>query len=130
MMTFLAVLASALLFPSSAFKSHFGERRRHITLQELISLKEEWGVSIAAIAYRAKDLKILSEDGHKRFIISCNQRGIRKNEPGTYAMPERPQRFRQLVLRSYAEEVISGTKAAYLMDQSYEAFREDCLIVA
>jgi len=122
--------ASAFLFPESAFKAHFGERRLHITLQELVSLKEEWGVSIAAIAYRAKDLGIWSEDRHRRFMIACNQHGIRKNEPGAYAMSERPQRFRQLVLRSYAEEVISGTKAAYLMDQSYEVFREDCLIVA
>ncbi|MDE0768812.1 MAG: hypothetical protein OSB19_10520 [Opitutaceae bacterium] len=91
---------------------------------------QQLGVSIAAIAYRAKDLNILPEDRYRRFNITYSQRGYRKNEPGNYAMPERPQRFRQLVLRSFAEEVISGTKAAYFMDQSYDEFREDCLIVA
>ena len=122
--------ASAMLFPADAFRSHFGERRRHVTLQELISLKEEWGISIAAIAYRAKDLQILTEEGHRRFSIALNQRGFKKAEPGAYAMPERPQRFRQLALRSFAEEVISGTKAASLLDQPYETFLKDTLIVA
>lgn len=122
--------ASALLFPADAFRAHFGARRRHITLQELISLKEEWGMSIAAIAYRAKDLGILSEDGHRRFSIACSQRGFKKDEPGNYAMPERPQRFRQIALRSFAEEVISGTKAASLLNVPYDRFLKDTQIVA
>ncbi len=122
--------ASALLFPAEAFRSHFGERRRHVTLPELISLKEEWGMSIAAIAYRAKDLGILSEDRHRSFNITLAQRGYKKEEPGAYAMPERPQRFKQIALRSFAEEVITGTKAAALLDVPYETFLKDTLIVA
>ena len=122
--------ASALMFPADSFRAHFGERRRHITLQELICLKEEWGMSIAAIAYRAKDLEILSEDGHRRFSIACSQRGFKKDEPGNYAMPERPQRFKQIALRSFAEEVISGTKAASLLNVPYDRFLKDTLIVA
>jgi len=122
--------ASALLFPAEAFRSHFGERRRHVTLPELISLKEEWGMSIAAIAYRAKDLGIISEDRHRSFSISLGQRGYKKEEPGAYAMPERPQRFKQIALRSFAEEIISGTKAASLLDVPYESFLKDTLIVA
>ncbi|WPJ95224.1 ImmA/IrrE family metallo-endopeptidase [Coraliomargarita algicola] len=122
--------ASAMLFPTDAFKAHFGERRHHFTIQELISLKEEWGMSIAAIAYRAKDLKILSEERHRNFSINLRERGFKKKEPGTYAMAERPQRFRQLALRSYAEEVITGSKAASLLNVPYDAFLKDTLIVA
>lgn len=122
--------ASAMLFPADAFRSHFGERRRHIALQELINLKEEWGMSIAAIAYRAKDLRIISEDGHRRFSITYSQRGFKKDEPGFYVMPERPQRFKQIALRSFAEEVISGTKAASLLNVPYDRFLKDTLIVA
>lgn len=122
--------ASALLFPAAAFRSHFGERRHHVTLPELISLKEEWGMSIAAIAYRAKDLGILSEDRHRSFSINFGQRGYKKMEPGAYAMPERPQRFKQIALRSFAEEIISGTKAASLLNVPYESFLKDTLIVA
>ena len=122
--------ASALLFPADAFRAHFGEQRRHFTLQEMISLKEEWGMSIAAIGYRAKDLGILSVDGHRRFSMALSQRGFKKEEPGVYAMPESPQRFRQIALRSFAEEIISGTKAASLLDVSYDSFLKDTLIVA
>jgi Zn-dependent peptidase ImmA (M78 family)/DNA-binding XRE family transcriptional regulator len=122
--------ASAMLFPSDAFRSHFGEHRRHITLQELIGLKEEWGMSIAAIAYRAKDLGILSKDRHRNFSINLGRRGFKVEEPGAYAMPERPQRFKQIALRSFAEEVISGTKAASLLDVPYDRFLKDTLIVA
>lgn len=122
--------ASALLFPAEAFRSHFGERRHHVTLPELISLKEEWGMSIAAIAYRAKDLGILSEDRHRSFSINLSQLGDKKEEPGAYAMPERPQRFKQIALRIFAEEVISGTKAVSLLDVPYDRFLKDTLIVA
>jgi Zn-dependent peptidase ImmA (M78 family)/DNA-binding XRE family transcriptional regulator len=122
--------ASAMLFPADAFRSHFGQRRHHVTLQEMIGLKEEWGISISAMAYRAKDLGIISNEGHRRFSITYAQRGFRTCEPGEYAMPERPQRFRQLALRSFAEEVISGTKAASLLNIPYETFLKETLIVA
>ena len=122
--------ASALLFPAEAFRASLGDRRRHVDLRELIRLKERWGMSIAAIAYRAKDLEILSEDRYRWFSIVFNRQGFRKKEPGVYAMPERPRRFRQLALRSFAEEVISGTKAASLLNQPYEDFLKKGLIVA
>ena len=122
--------ASSLLFPSKAFRAHFGEHRHHFTLQEMVSLKEEWGISIAAIAYRAKDLNVLSENRYRHFSIFYNQHGFKRKEPGEYSMAERPQRFRQLVLRSFAEGLISGTKAASFLNQPYEAFLKDTLIVA
>lgn len=122
--------ASALLFPAKAFKLQLGGYRKHITLQELISLKEEWGISITAIAYRAKDLKGFSEERHRQFMINYNQAGFRKDEPGHYAMSEHPQRFRALVYRSYAEGIISESKAAYLLDVPFEKVHHDCRIVA
>lgn len=122
--------ASALLFPAREFRSHFGEKRKHLSLQELISLKEEWGMSIAAIVRRASDLKLISKEAYTRFCIAYNKRGYRTDEPGEYPMQERPLRFQQLVLRAYAEEIISGTKAAYFMNESYDRFHKNCQIVA
>ncbi len=122
--------ACALLFPAREFKAHFGERRHHLSLEELVSLKSEWGLSISAIMRRARDLKLISKDAYTRFCIGYNQRGYRKDEPGEYAMNEIPMRFRQIVLRTYAEEIISGTKASYFMNQTYDQFQEGCQIVA
>jgi Zn-dependent peptidase ImmA (M78 family)/DNA-binding XRE family transcriptional regulator len=122
--------ASAFLFPESAFRVHVGENRRHFTLEELVGLKEEWGMSIAAIMHRARDLNYLSAQAYMNFRIRYHQQGFLKSEPGFYPVSEQPGRFRQLVLRSFAEEVISGTKAAYLLNQPYEQFLEGCLLVA
>lgn len=122
--------ASAFLFPAVSFKAHFGEKRRHFTLEELLGLKAEWGMSIAAIMYRAKDLGYLSLEAHKKFSITYRKRGFTQDEPGDYPVAEHPSRFRQLVLRSFAEEQISGTRAAYFLNQSYEQFHENCEMVA
>lgn len=122
--------ASALLFPEGEFKKHFGENRKHWSLEELVYLKEEWGMSIGAITYRARDLGLISDGAYKRFSISYQKKGFRQNEPGDYKMQETPRRFRQLLLRAYAEELISGTKAAYFSNETYEAFHKNCILVA
>ena len=47
--------AGAILIPEAKLISEFGQSRKQFYLQELVELQKEWGISIQAIMYRAKN---------------------------------------------------------------------------
>lgn len=51
------------------------------TLDGFLSLKERWGVSVAAMIMRSRSLDILDDDSAKRMWINYTRRGWRKGEP-------------------------------------------------
>jgi len=113
--------AGAFLLPNSALKLELGEHRTRIELRELLLLKQEFGISMSGTLYRAKDLGIIRESYHKSLIIEFSKRGWRKNEPERYPAEE-PHHFQQLIFHALAEEYISESKAAELMNMSQAAF--------
>lgn len=78
--------ASALLLPQETFsKEVFGT-----SLDHFIFLKQKWGVAIAAMAYRCKDLELFSENQFTYVMKQLNARGIRKREPFDDKFQTRP----------------------------------------
>ena len=69
--------ASAFLLPRETFAREF----YGTSLDFLLALKRRWGVAVAAIAYRAKDLQILTENQFSYVFRQLNARKIRKVEP-------------------------------------------------
>lgn len=115
--------AAAMLIPEETFKVELGERRNHISIPELVSIKESYGISIQAIMARAKDLGIISE----HLFIGFRKRISRdKTEDGlgSYIGKEISTRFNQLLYRAVSEEVISMSKAANLANQKLAVFRK------
>jgi len=113
-----ARFAGAFLLPEESFKPAFGSRRNHLGVGELIQLKVTFGASIWAIMKRAEQLGLISPAVFQRFCIYANERQWRtEGEPGDelYQGPERHGRFRQLVLRAVAEDIISLAKGAELL---------------
>jgi len=104
----------AFLLPANVLERELGKKRAEISPGELKELKEQYGISMQAIMYRARLHGIISEYAHENFSIGISRRGWRKVEPGKYCMDETPHRFEQLLYRALAEEVISISKAAYL----------------
>jgi Zn-dependent peptidase ImmA (M78 family) len=51
------------------------------TLDGLLSMKERWGVSVAAMIMRCKSLDLLDDSDSKRMWINYTRRGWRKGEP-------------------------------------------------
>jgi Zn-dependent peptidase ImmA (M78 family)/transcriptional regulator with XRE-family HTH domain len=78
--------ASALLLPATPFIS---ECPRRLDWDALRAVKRRWGVSLAAIVRRAKDLGIFSDATYRRAYSQLNQKGWRTAEPDEPAM-ERP----------------------------------------
>jgi Zn-dependent peptidase ImmA (M78 family)/DNA-binding XRE family transcriptional regulator len=117
--------AGAMLIPKRALIKELGNSRNKIYINELVYLKEQFGASIQAIMFRAKHLGIVSESFHKNFMIMFSMKGYKKNEPGEYSGSEKSNRFKQLIYRALAEEIISSSKAAALDNKKLSEFRDD-----
>lgn len=72
--------ASAFLMPEASVKAHV---RSMISLEVLISLKSVWGVSLAALVRRLKELGLISDWMYRELFVSLSQRGYRRVEPNS-----------------------------------------------
>ncbi|MBM3878170.1 MAG: ImmA/IrrE family metallo-endopeptidase [Verrucomicrobia bacterium] len=122
--------AGALLIPEPVFVEAFGGHREQIATRELVEMKIRFGISCQAIMMRARHLELISQSTLQRFFILWHKWGYDRNEPGAYPVPEQAERFKALVFRAAANEEISLSKGAYLMDQPLVEFREGLQLVA
>jgi Zn-dependent peptidase ImmA (M78 family)/transcriptional regulator with XRE-family HTH domain len=111
--------AGAFLIPGDVLRSEVGANRSSISMGELVALKERFGVSIQAIAYRCKDLGILSQSAFSELYKEFAVRGWRAPpyaEPAAMAPEaEEPKRFERLCYRALAEHFIGESRAAELL---------------
>jgi Zn-dependent peptidase ImmA (M78 family)/DNA-binding XRE family transcriptional regulator len=106
----------ALLLPAGRFTGELFAP----TLNGFFSLKERWGVSIAAMIKRCEQLGILDEEQARRTWINLSRRGWRKWEPLDDSMvPESPR----VLPRSVQLLVESGikTKEQMLAELNFSA---------
>jgi Zn-dependent peptidase ImmA (M78 family)/DNA-binding XRE family transcriptional regulator len=75
--------ASAFLLPRESFSNEV----IGTSLGYFITLKQRWGVSIAAMAYRCKDLEIFTDNQFSYLFKQMNWKKIRKTEPLDDAFP-------------------------------------------
>lgn len=106
--------AAAFLAPAQTIMADWGERRSRIGIDELYVLKHKYGMSMAALLYRAKDLAVISGDAARPLWIRFRENGWYKEEPGKPVRPETRARFRLLVYQALAEDIISPKRAAEL----------------
>lgn len=118
------VFASAVLYPAEMAKRELHKERFHFFENELILLKERWGISISAIFHRALRLGIITDYVFKNLNIGYRSRGYHKEEPGTYLSQEKPVRFLRLVYFALGKELISINEAAYYTGESTWEFRK------
>lgn len=113
--------AGALLLPAAALCARVGAKRPDgISLRERIGIKEDWGISIAALMRRAADLKIITPSQLKSFHFQNSKH--RKTEPGVWPGAEKANRYEQLIYRAAAQELITRAKAAEFLKVSLRQF--------
>jgi Zn-dependent peptidase ImmA (M78 family)/DNA-binding XRE family transcriptional regulator len=120
--------AGAVLMPEETFKNELGAERSRISVAELVSVKETYGISIQAIMARARDLGVITTHTYIRF-RKWIARNPKEEGLGDYRGRESSDRFTQLLYRAASEEIISMSKAANLANQKLAAFRKDFLAV-
>jgi Zn-dependent peptidase ImmA (M78 family) len=116
--------------PEKVIKTELGEKRSKIALWELKKIKGIYGISIQAIMVRARHLEIVSEYTYRNFCITVSKQGWKTDEPGEYSGKEHANRFDQLVYRAAAEEIITFSRAAELLNMSLSKFRRALQIVS
>ncbi|WP_158860970.1 helix-turn-helix domain-containing protein [Lunatibacter salilacus] len=126
---FCHAFASAILIPEKTLRKELGGKRNKLSMNELGAIKQQYGISMQALVYRAKNLGLISENYLKQFYIVFNQLGFRVNEPVAYEGVEHSNRFSQLLFRALAEEFISISKAAALKNQKLAEFRKENLVI-
>ena len=125
--------AGAFLIPKEKMIAEIGLHRSKITFLELKKLKGIYGISILALVVRARKLGIINDNYYKKFFITAGKNGWRsgdKKEPGTYVGREYANRFQQLILWAVAEEIITMSKGAELMNISLPEFRKGFQLAA
>lgn len=115
--------AGAFLFPRASVLQELGEHRNAIELKELGLLKEEFGLSMSGILYRARDLGIISPAYREEQAKLFRFKGWYRKEPGRDYPTEKAHIFEQLVFHALAEEYIGESKAAELMNMPLQQFR-------
>ncbi len=120
--------AASMLLPKDAvIREEIGYSRSKLLIPELGALKQQYGISIQAIAYRLKDLGVITESYFKQFMFMMTHLGYRVDEPFPYQGYEESNRFNQLLFKALAEEYISMSKAASLKNKKLAEFRSEFL---
>jgi Zn-dependent peptidase ImmA (M78 family)/DNA-binding XRE family transcriptional regulator len=79
--------AAALLMPRDDVLAAFGRVR--FKLDDFVTYRQRWGVSIQALVTRVRDVGLMSPDQHTRLYKQISARGWRRSEPG-YVPQEEP----------------------------------------
>jgi len=116
--------AGAMLFPKSNLEKELGISRQRIHLVELLTIKEEYGISMQAFLYRLRNLDFISEHHYRLQMKMIIQRNWKKKEPNPFLGKEHSNRLLQLLYRGIAEEIISTSKAASLYGMNLSQFRK------
>jgi Zn-dependent peptidase ImmA (M78 family)/DNA-binding XRE family transcriptional regulator len=70
--------ASSFLLPPESFTA---ECPRRLVWDHFLELKRRWGVSLAALVRRARDLRLISEDTYRRANVQIGKKGWKTSEP-------------------------------------------------
>jgi Zn-dependent peptidase ImmA (M78 family)/transcriptional regulator with XRE-family HTH domain len=111
--------AGAFLMPADVVRQEVGAHRSSISIGEMAALKQRFGVSLQAIAFRFRDLGIIDQRAFGRMYAEFKRRGWRDppyEEPFRIdAEYEEPKRFERLCYRALAEGVIGESRAAEML---------------
>lgn len=118
--------ACALLYPEDRARKDLLKGRFHFYQNELVFIKERWGISFSALFSRALQLGIINDYVYNQLNIGYRQRKLHLpgNEPGRFLGKEKPVRFERLIYLALGKELISVNEAAYFAGTSVWRFRE------
>lgn len=109
--------AAEMLIGSDVLKSLLGEKRKDISLSELSDIQQQYGISIEDLIERTKEIGIISPNRYSVFRDKlANNASFRELVKMSRILPEKSGRFARLVYKALANQVISISKAAALLN--------------
>ena len=116
--------ACAVLYPADMAKKELSKDRFHFYQNELVLIKERWGISFSAAFSRALHLGIITPFIYRRFNIDYRERKLHLNEPGKFMSKEKPVRLERLIYLGLSKEIISVNEAAFFAGKTVGEFRK------
>lgn len=111
--------AGAFLAPQPSLQREVGERRSSVRIEELLILKQRFGMSAQALLRRIADLKIISPTAYKWTCMHLSKLGYRKQEPQEIKR-ESSEWVRQAGLRCWSEGFITQQEAERMVGQKLD----------
>lgn len=115
--------AAALLCPASVLLRELGTSRKVLALEELISLRCRYGISIAAAIHRAKDLGVLSDVYYNTLFDRYIHANPLETGWGGYPIEEHTDRFDRLLCRCVAEGYLTSDEATHYLKEKPKAYK-------
>lgn len=117
-------IAGAFLLPEDDIKRELGPKRSDIR-SDLRYIQHEYNVSMASIIMRAYQTKIISKAVYEITQKWMSAQGLRRDEQSGIPC-EKSHLLEQLIVRAVAEDEITVSKAAELLDKPFVEVRELC----
>lgn len=122
--------ANELLISETVFINLIGNNRKDIALKELIDIQCQFGISIDALMYKAKEMNIIIESRFKTYFIKKNRvADFKKIVEQSRFLEECSSRFERLVYRALASDIISFSKASALIKAPIHQLKENLNLV-
>jgi Zn-dependent peptidase ImmA (M78 family)/DNA-binding Xre family transcriptional regulator len=112
--------ASAFLAPAADIRPDLIDLKT-TEMSRLMKLKVKWGLSIAALIRRARDLQVIDESQYRDFQIKLSRLGWRTVEPGA-ATAEVPSLLSKVIRLRCDQQGLSNFELAKLAVMSEESF--------
>jgi len=87
-------IAGEFLAPSAEIADLLPSR---VDWKALVQLKDTWGISIQALLFRARALRVMPENTYRRAVTELSRRGWRTQEPGDDGNAEAPVILRRAI---------------------------------
>lgn len=110
--------ASALLMSRSSVLGH----PPNATIPGMIRAKHTWGVSVSALAYRLRDLEMVSEWQYRQLCIQIQSLGFRTAEPE--GMPKEMSQVLEKIFAELRQERVSKARVARILGWPLKELRD------
>lgn len=99
--------ASSVLMPLNIIEAYIGKKRQKLAMDELISLRNSYGMSIAAIVHRLKDLTVITEEYYNYIFDYYINKNKMETGWGKYPLSDEACRYERLLQRALSEGLLS-----------------------
>ena len=114
--------AAAFLMPEEDIDR---DLRRAKTLSDLLNLKPRWGVSLAALIRRQRDLEIIGPNTYTRRMKTLSARGWRRHEPRDLGRPEEPVLLKKAMEVAHLNEHDLASRTGFPIDLIHTVLDSD-----
>ena len=122
--------ASEMLLPAVVLKSKLGNTRHDISLSELTDIQRQFGISVDDIMSSLQELGVISDNRYSVFQKKkSSMADFRALVEQSRVELEKSGRFARMVYRALADEIITSSKAAVLLNTSVDNIKSNLQLV-